>query len=200
MESQNSSTSIWPILAIGLIAGVCAAGGYFLGKGAAVAPEPKATLSVEAEPRLTPPKPASVSRELAAVDSDRDDTEEPERKRRGPWGMGNADLSEEDRLALEERAKRFENMPQEQKMMFQRAMRKAWGRVDGFEEVGEAMRKGEIDPKFLQQAMSPAKFMEQMDEVEVLAVAGEEAVTEAVASNMQQLIDEALANRKPKAE
>ena len=116
----------------------------------------------------------------------------------GDWDdlIGEADAAPAapafDAEALEERRKRFESMTVEQRQMLRKAMFAAMAKVDGLEEIGDAIREGKIDPRNFKIDM-PAIA----DRMEIHAeTMDQEAMEEEVTKTLQKVVDQARGQMK----
>jgi hypothetical protein len=93
---------------------------------------------------------------------------------------------------MEARRKRFESMTVEQRQMMRKAMFAAMAKVDGLEEVGDAIREGKIDPRQFKVDL-PAIA----DRMEIHAeTMDQQAMEEEVTKTMQEIVDQARSQVK----
>jgi hypothetical protein len=93
---------------------------------------------------------------------------------------------------MEARRQRFESMTVEQRQMLRKAMFAAMAKVDGLEEIGDAIREGKIDPRQFKIDM-PAIA----DRMEIHAETMDQAaMEEEVTKTLQEVVDQARSQMK----
>ena len=178
-------------VSLGLVVALCAvmaaaAGGvgYWLSQSRKATPAPAPDIVVAVAEPVAPaaPAPAPAPRELS--DDEWDDL------------IGDADAQptapEFDLEDMEARRERWETMSIEQRQMMRKAMFAAMSKVDGLEEIGDAIRQGKIDPRQFKVDL-PAIA----DRMEIHAETMDQAaMEEEVTRTMQDIVDQARAQMK----
>jgi uncharacterized membrane protein len=182
---KTKQVSITTVILLCSAMAVLAGGvGYWLheSKKSAPAPEPEpATARVEvAAPAPAPaPEPEMTDEDWDSLIAEIE--EEP--------ASGMPDIDMED---LEERRARWENMSMEQRRMMRKAMFAALSKVEGLEEVGEAMRQGKIDPRSF--SMDPTAIADRLEfHADTM---DQEAMEAEVTATLQDLVDQARAQMR----
>lgn len=97
-----------------------------------------------------------------------------------------------DAAAMEARRERWESMSMEQRRMMRKSMFSALAKVEGLEELGDAMREGRLDPS--QFNIKPEEIADRM---EIHAELMDEKAMEAeVTSTLQSIVDQARSQLK----
>jgi hypothetical protein len=96
------------------------------------------------------------------------------------------------REAMEARQKRWEKMSLEQRALLRKSMFSALAKVEGLEEVGDAIRQGKIDPRSFN--INPEALADKM---EFLAeTMDQEAMETEVSRTLQSIVDQARSQLK----
>lgn len=186
---MSQSSSLPKILAIVLVSGAAfGAGGFWIGTRQSPPPPPAPEPPVAAvepeqkkEPAITDADIDKMLAELAPPAEVR-----PEPSPFDPPGF--------DPAAMEERQKRWDSMSQEQRQLFRKSLFSALAKVDGLEEVGDAIREGRVDPRQFQ--INPEAIADRMEfYAESMDSA---AMEEEVTLTLQNIVDQARSQSQGK--
>ena len=85
------------------------------------------------------------------------------------------------------RQERWQNMTIEQQRMLRKSMFAALAKVDGLEEVGDAIRKGKLDPRAFR--LDPEGIADRMEFY--AATMDQQAMEQEVTRTLQDVVDQA---------
>jgi hypothetical protein len=143
-------------------------------------PAPEVVSQVEPDPLKSAPVESGPSNEeIDAMLAEMADEASPPAPGPPPFGPGGGN-------------QRWDNMPMEQRRLLRKSMFSALAKVDGLEEVGDAIRQGKIDPS--QFNLNPEAIADRME-----FYAGsmdQQAMEEEVTKTLQNVVDQARKQMK----
>lgn len=188
MNTAKGIGLTWVLSAVVVVAGAAGWTGYYLG-----------TRNQPDEPKIVeetkPAQPAPVVEEKPEPEVSEADIlallEEPEPAEPEP----KPEPSQFAQMRTEEMGQqwqRWQNMSVEQRQMMRKAMFSAMAKVDGLEEIGDAIREGKFDPR--QFRIDPQSIAERMEFY--AETMDQESMEREMTATLQDLVDQARSQLK----